>query len=80
MYALKTSLLYLLLTVLSATCLKAQGQSQNNRFGNVSGIVSESIDGETLIGVNLLIKGTGRFSCTKNFFSQEWVFDYAWSY
>ena len=67
MYALKTSLLYLLLTVLSATCLKAQGQSQNNRFGNVSGIVSESIDGETLIGVNLLIKGTSLGTSTDEY-------------
>ena len=67
MYALKTSLLYLLLTVLSATCLKAQDQSQNNRFGNVSGIVSESIDGETLIGVNLLIKGTSLGTSTDEY-------------
>jgi hypothetical protein len=67
MYALKTSILYLLLTVLSATCLKAQGQSQNNRFGNVSGIVSESIDGETLIGVNLLIKGTSLGTSTDEY-------------
>ena len=67
MYALKTSLLYLLLTVLSATCLKAQEQSQNNRFGNVSGIVSESIDGEILIGVNLLIKGTSLGTSTDEY-------------
>ena len=67
MYALKTSLLYLLLTVLSATCLKAQDQSQNNRFGNVSGIVSESIDGEILIGVNLLIKGTSLGTSTDEY-------------
>ena len=67
MYALKTSILYLLLTVLSATCLKAQGQSQNNRFGNVSGIVSESIDGETLIGVNVLIKGTSLGTSTDEY-------------
>ena len=67
MYAVKTSLLYLLLTVLSATCLRAQGQSQNNRFGNVSGIVSESIDGETLIGVNLLIKGTSLGTSTDEY-------------
>ena len=67
MYALKSSLLYLLLTVLSATCLKAQDQSQNNRFGNVSGIVSESIDGETLIGVNLLIKGTSLGTSTDEY-------------
>ena len=67
MYALKTSILYLLLTTLSATCLKAQEQSQNNRFGNVSGIVSESIDGETLIGVNLLIKGTSLGTSTDEY-------------
>ena len=67
MYALKTSILYLLLTTLSATCLKAQEQFQNNRFGNVSGIVSESIDGETLIGVNLLIKGTSLGTSTDEY-------------
>ena len=67
MYALKTSILYLLLTTLSATCLKAQEQLQNNRFGNVSGIVSESIDGETLIGVNLLIKGTSLGTSTDEY-------------
>ena len=67
MYALKTFILYLLLTTLSATCLRAQGQTQINRFGNVSGIVSESIDGETLIGVNLLIKGTSLGTSTDEY-------------
>ncbi|MDA1126264.1 MAG: TonB-dependent receptor [Bacteroidetes bacterium] len=57
----------MLLTTLSATCLKAQEQFQNNRFGNVSGIVSESIDGETLIGVNLLIKGTSLGTSTDEY-------------
>ncbi len=67
MYALKTFTRSLLLIILSATCLKAQDQSQNNRFGNVSGIVSESIDGETLIGVNLLIKGTSLGTSTDEY-------------
>ena len=67
MYALKTFILYLLLTTLSATCLRAQGQTQINRFGNVSGIVSESIDGEILIGVNLLIKGTSLGTSTDEY-------------